>query len=152
MIVKGGEEIEFAINIPTLTDGTNNYVLRLGLCETVGADCVDGVYFEYNRAISTTKWVMSTANGGTRTQTASASGAAEATVATGWHRYKIAINSAANSVEYFVDGVSIGTVTTNIPTTNTTQPEFDMTKTLGSASRTMRVDYFQLRNSYTTQR
>ena len=35
---------------------------------------------------------------------------------TGWVRLKIIVNSAGTSVEYFINGTSVGSSTTNIPT------------------------------------
>lgn len=90
-------------------------ILRLGIQDTfTGADVTDGYYFEFDPATSA-NWLMCTAAGGSRTKTASSS----AVAATTWYRLDIVVNSANTSVEFFVDGVSIGTVATNIPTNTT---------------------------------
>jgi hypothetical protein len=95
---------------------------------------------------------MSTASNSVRTKTAGTG--ATAAVSTGWHRFKIVVNSNATSIQYFVDGTSIGTVTTNIPTatTRTTLGSFNIQKSAGTTNRTFKVDYFQYRNSLTTPR
>jgi hypothetical protein len=147
--IGGGEEVEFAVNIPTLADATNNYDLRLGMCDSDGtADCTDGYYFTYDRDTSA-NWIMSTANNSTRTKTASS-----VAVGTGWHRFKIVANSAGTSLTYYVDGTSLGSVTTNIPTTSAraTEPGFSIQKQASTTSRSIKVDYFQYRNSLTTPR
>ncbi|HEU5187010.1 MAG TPA: LamG-like jellyroll fold domain-containing protein, partial [Candidatus Saccharimonadales bacterium] len=150
IIFGGGEEIEMAINIATLADTTDDYVMRLGFCDqSNGTDCTDGLYFEYNRA-SSANWTMCAANNGTRTKTASSTA-----VATGWVRLKMVVNPAASQIDFYVNGTNIGTIaSTNLPTTSarTTQPEFVIAKTAGTGSRTFKIDYFQLRNSLTTAR
>lgn len=149
--VNGGDEIEFAVNIPTLAvGGGQDYILRLGLCDTF-PDCAgaggDGVYFEYDRATST-NWRYATVNNGIGTKSTSSTA-----VATGWHRLKIVVNSAATGVDFYVDGTSLGTaITTNIPTARATQPGLGIIKTNGTINSTIKVDYFQYRNSLTTAR
>jgi hypothetical protein len=147
--IGGGEEIEFAINLPTLADVTNDYVMRAGLCEVATADCDNGVYIEYDRSTST-NWRFATAKGGTRTKTSSSTA-----VSTGWHRFKIVVNSAGNSISYYMDGVSLGSaITTNIPDSNSyyTQQYFGIRKTAGTTNRTVKVDYFQYRGNLSSPR
>jgi hypothetical protein len=149
----GGEEIEMAINIPTLADATNDYIIRIGLCDNnpnSGTDCGNGVYFDYTRATST-NWQIAAAAGGTRTRN---TGSTPVAAATGWHRFKMVVNSAATSVEYYIDGTDVGAITTNIPTTsaNAAEPSLTIIKTAGTTARTMKVDYFEYRNSLTSPR
>jgi hypothetical protein len=148
LLIGGGEEIETSINIPTLADATNDYTLRFGLCDVQTSDCNNGLYFEYNRA-TTTNWRINAAAGGTRTKTTTATA-----VGTGWHRFKIVVNASATSVSFYVDGTSIGTVTTNIPTStaNNTEASYSIQKTAGTTPRTFTVDYFEYRNTLTTAR
>lgn len=57
------------------------------------------------------------------------------TVATGtWKRFTIVVNAAASSVEFFEDGVSQGSVTTQIPTSNL-QPICGVIKTAGTTNK-----------------
>lgn len=147
--IGGGEEMEFAINLPTLADVTNDYVMRAGLCEVATADCDNGVYIEYDRSTST-NWRFATAKGGTRTKTSSSTA-----VSTGWHRFKIVVNSAGNSISYYMDGVSLGSaITTNIPDSNSyyTRQYFGIRKTAGTTNRTVKVDYFQYRGNLSSPR
>jgi hypothetical protein len=142
-----------AINIPTLADATNDYIIRIGLCDNnpnSGTDCGNGVYFDYTRATST-NWQIAAAAGGTRTRN---TGSTPVAAATGWHRFKMVVNSAATSVEYYIDGTDVGAITTNIPTTsaNAAEPSLTIIKTAGTTARTMKVDYFEYRNSLTSPR
>ena len=136
VILGGGERYEAAIDITTLSDATNEFDIRVGLCDvTSGADCTDGVYFWYNRNTSV-NWIRSTANGGTRTQTASTNA-----VATGWVYLQFVVADDESSVEFFVNNVSIGSNTLNIPTTAATGLLFVIIKSAGTASRDFDIDY-----------
>lgn len=99
-----------------LSANTGN-ILRVGLVDiSTGADVTDGYYFEFDPSASA-NWRMCTAAGGTRTKTNSSSAVSAAT----WYNLELKVNSANTSVEFFVNGASIGTVTTNIPgNSNTT--------------------------------
>ncbi|HJQ08957.1 MAG TPA: hypothetical protein VJ836_05755, partial [Candidatus Saccharimonadales bacterium] len=152
IIISGGDEIEFAINIPTLSDvsgGTNEYDIRAGLCDNSSGDCVDGVYFEYNRDTSANWIIGASSNTTNRSETTTSTA-----VATGWHRFKMVVNSSASSIEYFIDGVSVGTISTaaNLPTTRATSPMFHIIKEAGATARTIMIDYIQIRNTFTTRR
>ncbi len=150
-------EIEFAANIPTLSAaGSVDYDVHMGLCDDFPSNgCQNGIYFEYDRDQST-NWRYGAANGGSRTLTNSSTA-----VATGWHRYKMIYTYSTTgptaTIEFYVDGTLIGTHTnTNVPTTNSTQPQFDIMRDTGGsgtvADRTLILDYFQYRSSFTSAR
>jgi hypothetical protein len=147
-------EVEFAASIPTLADATNDYNVHVGLCDDIpSASCANGIYFEYDRDQSV-NWRFGAANGGSRTLNNSSTA-----VTSGWHRFKMVYTYSSTgptaAIEYFVDGVSIGTHTnTNVPTTNTTQPQFDIMRDAGAGTsdRILIADYFQYRSTLTTAR
>ena len=152
-IIGPGDEIEFAMNIATLSTapgGGQEYDIRAGLCDNSTGDCTDGLYFEYDRDVSTV-WRAGAANNSTRTENPTSG--TGSTVATGWHRYKIVVIS-TSSIEYFVDGLSVGTVTSagSIPSARATSPMFHIVKETGSSARTFDVDYFYMHNSFSTRR
>ena len=92
---------------------------------------------------------MSTAQGATRTTTASGTAVAAAT----WLRVEVVVNAAASSAEFFVDGVSLGTVATNIPSgTQKTGVGFRIHKSTGATARTLEVDYVHARCEFTSAR
>lgn len=113
ILLGGGDlTINWVMNIVNLSDVTNRYTLRIGMGDEVtGIDQTNGVYFEYSDNINSGNWVLKTAQSSTRTSTNTATAAA-----TGWHNFQIAINAAASSVTYTLDGVSLGSIATNIPT------------------------------------
>ncbi len=153
-LIGAGDEIEFAMKVAT-TSGTsgsgNEYDIRAGLCDNSTGDCVDGLYFEYDRDQSA-NWRIgaSAGGGGTRTEVSSA-----IPVDTSWHRFKIVVNS-TTSIDYYIDGtlVAAGPITTgtSIPSARATSPMFHVVKETGATSYLLDVDYFYMHNSFSTRR
>ena len=104
--------------IPTLSNATDEYTLRFGFGDQISnLSQADGAFFLYDRAGATTgsaasaNWQIVTSSNSTRTFTTSAT-----VVATGAYlNLEVRVNAAATSVDYLINGSSIGTVTTNIP-------------------------------------
>lgn len=151
-IVLGGGvcTIEMLVNLGNLSTVGEEYVYHMGLIDTVttGTDQANGVYMVYDRLTNGDFWCGSTANGGSRTRTASA----VAVTAAAWHKLKIVINAAATSVAFTVDGSAVATITTNIPTSNKVGFGFLMYKTAGTTSRKIYHDYFKATIALTTPR
>jgi hypothetical protein len=148
-IILGGGVItvNWVIKIVTLSNSTNRYTLRLGLGDTKGADQANGIYFIYSDNINSSNYTLGTASGSTRTATNSGF-AANA----GYVNLSISANAAASTITYFVNGVSKGTVATNIPTTALT-PFVDVVWSVGTvAAGTILVDLFYMTQTLTTPR
>jgi len=127
------------VNIPTLADGSQDYELWAGFIDHAGAgDPVDGVYLHYDRDVSA-NWIRGASSNSTHTQNASS-----VPVATGWH--VLSVRCDGTTAEYFVDGVSIGTETTNIPTGagRVFGRGIKIEKEAGTTSRDIRVDTFRM--------
>ena len=135
---------ETLVRLAHLSDGTDDYIIRLGFGDTItNADVTDGAYFEYNKATSV-NWLMCTANGSSYTRTATSTA-----VATGsWIKLKLVVNSDATLVTYYINDVSVGTVSTNIPTSNATGLLLQSAKTLGSGQRDFYMDYARFRGEW----
>ena len=142
---------EWAVYAPSrVSDVTDNYELYVGLANgaATGAEPTDGVYFFYNYATSTGKWVGKTAIGSVRTSVVSTTTVAINT----WYTLKATINALGTSVEFFINGVSIGTSTTNLPTAALT-PICGMNTTAGTAtSITMLADWCKVIQTFTNSR
>lgn len=139
--------IEALINVGSLGAAADDYIIDLGFGDLAASgELTNGVYFSYERAVST-NWLMTTASAGSRTKTSSG-----VAVATGWVKLGFRINPAASSVEYFINGVSVGTVVTNIPTAVRVGPVIRATKSSGATSRIVAVDYFTMQTVMTTAR
>ena len=144
----GGEVVyETLVQIPSPPDGSNSYVARIGFGDTPAADQVDGVYFECSQA--DTHWIIKTANNSVRTAVTTT-----ALVIAGMNKLRIEINAAGTSVEYFLGGVSIGTISTNIPTTSarSTGLIYQIISTVGSATRSILPDYMKVSQVFSTPR
>lgn len=142
--------MEWRVWIPNLSTGTTSYILYLGFGDNYGAagDVTDGAYFQYSSA-SSANWRMCTANAGTRTQTNTTT----AVTAAAWIKLGIEVNAAGTLVTYYINGTSVGTIATNIPTANNfgTIAKIEKTGSSGTA-RTALLDYFSHTYIYTTTR
>ena len=137
--------IEGLIILDELSTATDEYKVVLGLQENRYSSTVgDGVYFEYDRTNST-NWVGVT-DDGTRNEVVG-SAVSSAT----WHKLKIVVNAAASSVEFFVDGSSIGSTSSNIPTSTLLRFSCGVYNSASSlAQNILYSDYFYIRNELTT--
>lgn len=90
-------------------EGVTNYTARIGFYDNFSGVAGNGIYFLYDTTVST-NWIMGTANGGSRTHTATSTAVAAGAFV------KLGIRISGSSAEFFVDGVSIGTQSTNFPT------------------------------------
>lgn len=139
----GGQwSMEWMVRIPTLSDGTHRFTCRVGFLDAGIAEPADGVYFRYVDNVNSGRWVLVARNNSTETTTNSSS----APVANTWYRLKIVVNAAGTLATYYVNGTSIGTTATNIPTASGRQTGLGMSiiKSVGTASRTFEADYVQL--------
>lgn len=135
---------EFYISLSALSTGSNDYIVRIGFFDNWTGLPNNGVWFDYLSGTSV-NWRMSTANGGSRTQTASSTA-----VATGW--LKLSIKTTGASAEYFVNDSSLGTVSTNFPTA-AIWPGVGITKTAnGTTNTTLLIDWFSLYASWGSSR
>lgn len=145
---QGTVTMEWRVRFPTLADATDDYRGHMGGHNGIvyASSISEGIYFEYNRSNSV-NWRGVCENGGTVTRTSGT----DVTVGTGWHHLKYVVNAGGTSVEFFVDGTSIGTVSTNIPT-NLLTPKCLLVKTAGTNDRTMQIDYFKVLIEWTSGR
>lgn len=149
MIFGGGIlSCNWVFKINTLSDVTNTYGFAIGMTDFSGtADMTNGVYFRYSSATNSGNWQIVTAAASVRTTTNSAVAAT-----TGWHNAGFIMNAAGNSVEFFMDGVSLGTITTNIPTAQIA-PSFTLARTAGTiAAQSLNFDLMYLTQTLTVAR
>lgn len=151
----GGSWIyELGINaIPTLSNSTERYQLLVGFFDNQsGVNQTDAVYFLYDEggvssgSAASANWQMVTASNSTRSFTTSGTA-----VSTGVNTLQIVINSAGTSVTFYIGGVTVGTITTNIPTGAGRETGFgwQLIKSIGTAARTTAIDYISVQCDYT---
>lgn len=150
IILFGGGVMTFQtlINIPTLSTAGEEYDIIVGMIDGTAGTHVDGAYFKYDRNTSV-NWLRGTASNSVVTETDSGT-----VVATGWTTLKIVVNAAATSIEYFVNGVSVGSNTTNIPTAAGREVGicWEISKSAGTTARLLNADYVTLNQTFTTAR
>lgn len=151
ILLGGGTiSIEWMINLSALSALADEYIVRVGLGTGSSAtDFTNGVYFEYNR-LSSVNWLRCTADNSSRTKTASST----AVAAGSWVKLRIDINAAASSAEFFVNGTSIGTNSTNIPTAagRYVAPAAHIKKSAGTTPCVLSTDFYELIHLLTSAR
>jgi hypothetical protein len=129
---------EAELYIGALATAAQDFTFRFGLIGTSSSTATsNGVFFEYDRATSGDFWRLRSVAGGVSTVTVSA-----APVTIAWTVFKMVVNAAATSCEFFVNDVSVGTVT-GIPSgvSQSTCPGFQLAKTVGTADRAVYIDW-----------
>lgn len=135
--------VELRIRIPTLSDATNTFTVRGGLMSDIGGDAPNGVFWRYTHGTNSGNW-----QGVARTNNVeTATNFSTAPVTSGWQRLTIVVNAAGTSAEFFINGTSVGTVASNIPTaaSRETAVGFSIIKSVGTTARTLLLDYVHFR-------
>lgn len=145
-----------AINIQALSTAAERYQLLIGLFDTFAAvNQVDGCYLLYDEGGVTTgstasaNWQKVTAANSVRTFSPSSPAAP---VATGWLNIRTEVNAAGTLVEYLVEGVSVGTIATNIPNGIARTVGFGiyLQKSVGTTARTVHADWLYMKQNFST--
>lgn len=141
----GGGELVYqcGIKIDTLYSGSQPFSVRVGLGDNDDEDdFTNGLAIVYDGSTDT-KWLGMCSSSGSNSTTQGV------TVDTNWHDFKIVVNAGATSVEFFMDGTSMGTVTSNIPTA-LLDLIFKIQKDgAGTSSRSFFLDYVYTSISFT---
>lgn len=152
----GAIDLSFRIVLPILSTGTQRYMVRLGLpapADMAGIPTTDSVlansiHFRYTDDENSGNWTCICRKTGVQT-TINTSTAATVNETI----FRIVIDAAATSVEFFIDGVSQGTTTTNIPSVGTAvglSPMFMIKKAgIGTTARYLYVDYVKMTTTRT---
>jgi hypothetical protein len=143
--------LQFFVNIETLSDVTNRFYDIFGATTNSTFSNTSGMFFVYDEGIgvygaASPNWKCITRNGGAITSTITS----VPVVASQWYVLRIVVNSAGTSIEFFIDGVSVATHTTNLPTLVT--PRIAHVKTTGTTSRNAFVDYAILQQVFSSPR
>lgn len=137
--LNGSFFFEATYKLLALSNATDEYDFYVGIGDvTTTSPNNNAVTFRYDRNTSV-NWIMEACNNGTCTDTASST----AVAAGSWMRLGITVNAANTLATYYVDGVSIGTVSTNIPTS--ARVVYFIEKMLRSAGTSVSV---QIYNDY----
>lgn len=148
IIVGGGAiDLYWVIQMPTLSTSGERYIANFGFGDTYGnATQGNGIYFTCADNINSAQWRGITTSASTPTNVDSSTA-----TTTSYTTLRININAAGTLVTFYVNGVSIGTSSTNIPTA-TIVPFVQMTKSIGSTARTVNIDLFYMYQKLTAAR
>jgi len=138
-----------AINI--LSNGTETFTTRIGLIDSVSAEPTDGCYFRYTHSVNTGKWEAVTRSNGTETATDTGI----TVVADAWKRFEVDVNAAGTSVVFKIDGSTVATNTTNIPTGAGRYASYGVSaiKSAGTTSMSgLYIDFMEVDYQFTTAR
>jgi len=138
--------MDWLVRVSDLSTAGERFSFMVGMFDTATTQ-VNSVRFLYTDNVNAGNWTISAQAASVTTNTDSGI----PVVADQWYKLRAVVNAAASSIEYFIDGVSVGTVTTNIPTV-AIAPRASLAKTVGSASRPCYVDYFRLYQRLTVAR
>lgn len=129
---------ECELQIGNLSTVTEEFSLREGFGSVnTSAAFINGLWFEYNRLASGDFWMIKTISSaaGSTTNVLSVPVLADT-----WYILKIVINAAGTSAEFFINGASVGVITTNIPV-GTSRPVLPIMQIIKSAGTTDRIMY-----------
>lgn len=135
---------EYRIWINQLANATDDYYINIGNQDTnTNLDSANGVYLQYNRSVSTAWQLVSRDNSNeTRVVTSKTVEAAK------WNILRVEVNAAANSADFYYDGVYVSThALTYCPTTYTrySHPKARINNTAGTGiGRIFQVDWFMM--------
>lgn len=132
------------VRFPTLSVLAQRYVAYIGFGDGSNIEPSDGIYFVYDESTSA-NWIIKTAAGGSRSTTTTSTAVASNT----W--VKLSIVYTGGTATYYVDGASVGTQSSNIPTA-ATGIRAGITKSAGSTARFLDVDAFYLNYTFNTSR
>lgn len=116
---------------------------------TPGTTPTNGIYFFADGTISP-NWLARCSNSGVPTSINTG-----IPVDTTEHRFKISVNAAGTSATFYIDGVLVATIATNLPATTTgliVQISHIGHTVQGGTPRRMFIDYLRLRMNFTTPR
>ena len=145
---QGPVTFETKIKVPTLSTVGEEFILRIGLGDSVTGTTTDCVMFKYDR-LTSVNWIKETKSNGTVTTVASSTA-----VGTGWIKLKIVVNAAGTSAEFFIAGSKCWDNSHEY--TNGAGRELtvmsSLIKSAGPTSRTARIDYIVFDMDLTTPR
>lgn len=127
---------QWVMILSSLSIAGQRYACMVGMgYNSLVVDQDNGVYFRYSDNVNSGNWQIVAANNSIRTTTNTSVPAD-----TDFHNYKIVVNAAGTSAEYFIDGVSVGTIASNIPTIFNITPAVNLVKSVGGTSANILVD------------
>ena len=143
----GKTYFETLVLVQDLATALQDYSFYAGMSDafTSGTPS-NGVYFEYTRATNT-NWLIVTKSGGSATSASSG-----VTVNGNWVKLAWYYDPTAPLVTFYINGSSVGTSSTNIPTSNLIGINWAIIKSVGTTNARISMDYFEMFSLLTNTR
>ena len=146
--------LEWRVRINTLSTSGEKFVVRVGIHDGTSSTVPrDGAWFECDESVNSGQWQIKTANNQTAPPTnCTTANTAVAPVAATWQKLRIEINAGGTSIEFFINGTTAGTITTDIPTGTGrgTAAAILIVKSVGTTGRSVDADYALIYQKLTT--
>lgn len=156
--VIGAGKIRFGawVRLEDLSSGTQRFDVQVGFMQGLLVSAIaNGITFRYRDDVNSGAWqaVVDDA-AGTTTDALDDNGGAITVAADTWYLLELEINAAGTSVEFFIDGVSKGVVTANIPDGAGEEPGINIgiAKSIGTTARLLYLDAYYCYHQLTTPR
>jgi hypothetical protein len=130
--------IRFRMALETLSDGTDTYSVVWGLGNSTSgtANHTNGLYFTYTHGTNSGEFQAISEAADTQTITDT-----NVPATTTYKVFEISANAAGTSVDFKIDGVTVATHTTNLPTAEI-GVIFQIQKSAGTTSRAQHMDWY----------
>ena len=142
--------------VPNLSTSGERFAFLFGFYDATTMNQTDGIYFLYDEggvstgSAASANWQCVTVSNSNRTFTTTST----AVSSTDFQRLSIEVNAVGTSVVFKIGGTTVATHTTNIPTGNSriVTYGYQLIKSIGTNSRTVRVDWTYGKIAFTTSR
>lgn len=139
---------EWWVDIPTLSDGTNTFAVRVGWAQSAVAAPTDGCFAEYSSAAPASGTIICRTCASSSCTTGTGGTPPTAQAAT---YYRVNVNWDGTNCSCQVDGTNIGSTSSTVPTAALTDIA-GIIKTAGGTTRTMLLDYYTTSRKWATPR
>jgi hypothetical protein len=132
---------ETSLAIQNLSTATERFRLQFGyLDQSAGVVVQDGVYFEYDEAVSGNFWRLVCSSNSIRTTIVTTVPVTQG--AENWRKYRTEVNRSGTRADFFIGGVFVGSIDTNIPVASgrNTGLAYRLAKLVGSNIRPVFLD------------
>ena len=152
----GAATLASDIFVPNLSASGERFAFLFGFYDATTMNQTDGIYFLYDEggvstgSAASANWQCVTVSNSNRTFTTTSTAVSSAD----FKRLAIEVNAAGTSVDFKIDGTTVATHTTNIPTGNARLVSYgyQLIKSIGTSARTVRTDWIYAKINFTTSR
>jgi len=134
-----------------LSSVTQTFTTEVGFIDsTATGDATNGAYFRYTDGTNGGKWQCVTAAGGVRTSVDSG-----ILADVNYHAFTVEINEAGTSAVFAIDGVTVATISTNLPSGAVAQAfgyGWKIEKSVGTTQVNQSIDWYYFENERTNAR